>query len=62
MRITIDDAPVFEMKNFGDLTDVPQTIIPVNKTINQNSKVKIFLISDDGSIIALTTQVTFEDK
>jgi len=57
--ITVDDVPVFRTRTFDSFEDVQQSVIRINKTILQNSKVKIFMISSDGAEIGLTAQVTF---
>jgi len=57
--ITVDDVPVFRSRTFDSFEDVQQSVIKINKTILQNSKVKIFMISSDGAEIGLTAQVTF---
>lgn len=57
--ITIDDSVVFKSKSFDAFEDILSDTIPINKTISQDSKVKIFMISSDGSEVGLTAQVTF---
>ena len=59
--ITVDDSEVFISKSFTSFEDIIDTTIPVNKTIEQDSKVKIFMISSDGTAVGLTAQVTFGD-
>lgn len=56
--ITIDDSEVFKSKSFSAFTNITDSTIQINKTIQQNSKVKVFIISSDGTEIALTVQVT----
>jgi hypothetical protein len=58
--ITIDDSPVLNSK-FGSFEDIPSLIIKINKSIKQDSKVKLFLTSSDGTEIGLTAQVTFSE-
>ncbi|GEM_PF-4549735 len=62
VMITIDDVPVFLSKSFTAFEDAIDSKIKVNKTISQNSKVKFFLISSDGTSVGLTGQVTFSDE
>ena len=59
--ITVDDSEVFISKSFISFEDIIETTIPVNKTIEQDSKVKVFMISSDGTAVGLTAQVTFGD-
>lgn len=57
--VTVDDSIIFKSKTFDAFEDLQDTIIPVHKTIKQDSKVKIFMISSDGVEIGMTVQVTF---
>ncbi len=59
IRITIDDVDVFTSKSFTAFENVIDDTVKINKTINQDSKVKIFLISSDGTQVGVTIQVTF---
>ena len=59
IRITIDDVEVFISKSFDAFDNIQDTVVRVNKTISQDSKVKIFLLSSDGSAVGMTAQVTF---
>ena len=59
--ITVDDSEVFISKSFTSFEDIIDTTIPINKTIEQDSKVKIFMISSDGTAVGLTAQATFGD-
>lgn len=59
IRITIDDVDVFKSRTFDSFEDVVDTVVPINKTISQDSKVKIFMISSDGTAVGITAQVTF---
>ena len=58
MIITIDDSEVFQSKGFDAFEDLKQSIVKINKTINQDSKVKVFMISSDGTSVGMTLQVT----
>lgn len=57
--VTIDDVPVFISKSFTAFEKISETVVTINKTIKQDSKVKFFLISSDGSVVGITAQVTF---
>ena len=57
--VTIDDSVVFKNNKFDSFKDLSSSIIKINKKISQNSKVKIFIISQDGTSVRLTVQVTF---
>ncbi len=57
--ITVDDIPVFQSKNFSSFTLINENVIKVNKTIQKDSNVKVFMISSDGSAVGLTVQVRF---
>lgn len=57
--ITVDDSEVFQSKGFNAFENVIDTKLKINKTINQDSKVKLFMISSDGSAVAMTMQVQF---
>ena len=61
LLITVDDVPVFRSRTFDAFEDLQENVIKVNKTISQDSKVKFFMISSDGTEIGLTAQVTFGD-
>lgn len=57
--ITVDDIPVFQSKNFTSFTLISEDVIKVNKTIDKDSKVKVFMISSDGTAVGLAVQVRF---
>ena len=57
--VTVDDSEVFVSKGFNSFEDVIDLVIPVNKTIEQDSLIKIFMISSDGSIVGMTVLVSF---
>ncbi len=59
IMITIDDVDVFKSKSFGAFENIQDTVIKIRKTIQKDSKVKVFMISSDGSAVAMTLQVTF---
>jgi len=60
LLITIDDVVIFKSKSFGAFEDVAESIIQINKTISQESKVKIFMVNNDNATnIGITAQVTF---
>jgi len=59
LRITIDDVEVFISKTFDAFENIQDTVVRINKTISQDSNVKIFLLSSDGSAVGMTAQVTF---
>lgn len=59
--VTVDDVPVFKSKSFTAFEKLLDTTIQINKTIEQDSKVKVFMISSDGSQVGLSAQVTFGD-
>lgn len=57
--ITVDDSEVFQSKGFNAFENIIDTKLKINKTINQDSKVKLFMISSDGTAVAMTMQVQF---
>ena len=57
--VTIDDSVVFRNKKFDSFRDLGTSVIKINKKISQDSKVKFFIISQDGTLVRLTAQVTF---
>ena len=57
--VTIDDSVVFRNKKFDSFRDLGTSAIKINKKISQDSKVKFFIISQDGTLVRLTAQVTF---
>lgn len=57
--ITVDDSTVFKSKTFDAFENLQDTLIAIRKTIQQDSKVKVFMISSDGSQVGMTVQVTF---
>lgn len=59
--VTVDDIPVFKSKKFTSFSLISETVIKVNKTIKKDSKLKVFMISSDGSAVGLAVQVTFGD-
>ena len=59
MMITVDDSLVFQTKSFTAFGDGTESNIKINKTIQQDSKVKIFIISADGTSVSASIQVTF---
>lgn len=59
VMITVDDSLVFRNKSFTAFEDVVESVIKINKTIRQDSKVKVFIISSDGSSVGIAVQVTF---
>lgn len=59
MIVTIDDSEIFVSKGFDAFSDVIDLVIPVNKTIEQDSKVRIFMISSDGSAVGITALISF---
>jgi len=61
IMITVDDSVVFRNRKFTSFQNVLSSEIKINKTIQQDSKVKIFIISSDGSSVSVSVQVTFGD-
>jgi len=59
LLITIDDVDVFRSKSFDAFENIQDTVVSIHKTITQDSKVKFFMISSDGSEVGMTAQVTF---
>ncbi|MCJ8305659.1 MAG: hypothetical protein HRU07_01255 [Nitrosopumilus sp.] len=59
LLITVDDSEIFQSKTFDAFEDVAELVIPINKTIQQNSKIRLFMISKDDAEIGLTAFVTF---
>ena len=59
IMITIDDVDVFKSQSFDAFENIQDTVIKIRKTIQKDSKVKVFMISSDGSAVAMTLQVTF---
>ena len=59
MIVTVDDSEIFVSKGFDAFEDVIDLVIPVNKTIDQDSKIKIFMISSDASAVGMTALVSF---
>ena len=58
--VTVDDATIFRSKTFDAFEDVVDITIKVNKTIQKDSKVKIFIVnSDDVTEVGLTASVRF---
>ena len=59
LMITIDDVDVFKSKSFTSFEDVIDLVIVIRKTILQDSKVKFFMISSDGTAVGMTALVSF---
>lgn len=58
--VTIDDSVVIlAKKTFDIFSNIQESKIKTNKTIKQDSKIKLFMRSSDGSAVGLTMQVTF---
>lgn len=59
MIVTIDDSEIFVSRGFDAFSDVIDITIPANKTIEQDSLIKIFMISSDGAPVGMTVLVLF---
>lgn len=59
LLITVDDVPVFRSRTIDSFKDIQASNIEINKSVSQDSEVKVFLTSFDGVLVSVTIQVTF---
>lgn len=58
--VTIDDSVILlAKKTFTIFGNIKESKVRCNKTIKQDSKIKLFMLSSDGTAVGLTMQVTF---